>query len=65
MRAAKWIARKLCKACESVEEGEVSFEQTIDFHKLINTCVENLIAPKYFLRNSALALLRDGFAPAK
>jgi len=32
-----------------------------DFHKLINTCVENLTDAKYFLWNSAIALLCGSF----
>jgi hypothetical protein len=51
----------LCKAVKNVEEREVSCRATVDFHKLFNTCVENLTAVKYFFLNSAFALLLGGF----
>jgi hypothetical protein len=54
-------ALKLCKAVKNVEEREVSCRRAEDFHKLINTCVENLTAAKYFFLNSVFALLPGGF----
>jgi hypothetical protein len=61
VRRAKSAALKLCKACKNVEEPEVSCRRAGDFHKLINTCVENLTAAKYFFVDSAFALLHAGF----
>jgi hypothetical protein len=49
-------ALKLCKPQQPVEESEVSSQQRMIFHKLINTCVENLIVQKYFLQSSASVL---------
>lgn len=62
---AKSVAQILCKECKNVEEGEVSGTRTRVFHKLINTCVENFMVAKYFLRNSALALLCGPLTQAK
>ena len=46
----KIIALELCKQHQRVEESEVSWQPEPIFHTLINTCVENLIVQKYFLR---------------
>ena len=50
------FALKLCKQEKSVEGREVSGVQPGDFHKLINICVEILMAQKYFSSTSALGL---------
>jgi len=55
------VAQKLCKAGKHVEELEVSCGRRKDFHKLINTCVENLMGAKYFFWNSAIALQCGSF----
>jgi hypothetical protein len=39
-----------------IEGREVSGEWHVDFHKLINICVENLMEQKYFLVSSARGL---------
>jgi len=50
-------ALKWCKVGKSVEDGRVSLLVSLDFHKLINTCVENLMEEKYFFENSASRVL--------
>lgn len=49
----KSIALKLCNQDQPVEESELMAQGLPIFHTLINTCVENLIAQKYFLQSSA------------
>jgi hypothetical protein len=56
-RSQNFLALKWCKPHKSVEEREVSWRDDAVFHKLINTCVENLISQKYFFVRSALWLL--------
>jgi hypothetical protein len=57
VRRAKSAALKLCKACKNVEEPEVSGRRAGDFHKLINTCVENFTEQKYSPSNSVSIVL--------
>jgi hypothetical protein len=49
-------APELCKPEKSVEEREVSWRRSRDFHMLINTCVEILTEKKYFNGKSAFVL---------
>ena len=51
------IAQKWCKEGNSIEDGRVSLLVSLDFHKLINTCVENLMEEKYFFWSSASRVL--------
>jgi hypothetical protein len=51
------VALKWCKADQDTENRVVSLRQCALFHKLINTCVENLTELKYFLRVSARFVL--------
>jgi hypothetical protein len=57
----KTIALKLCKQHQAVEESEVSSHRRLNFHTLINNCVENLIVQKYFSCSSAQLLPRSSF----
>jgi len=52
-RQQKNSAPKLCKEGQDTENRAVSVEASGLFHKLINTCVENFTAQKYFSGDSA------------
>jgi hypothetical protein len=52
------VALKWCKADQDTENRVVSLRRCTLFHKLINTCVENLTELKYFLCVSARFVLR-------
>ena len=56
------IARKWCKAVKTIEEEQVSWPTSRDFHKLINTCVEIFTELKYRARASAPLVLHIRYA---
>jgi hypothetical protein len=56
-RWKKFVALNWCKPENFVDELEVSWRLVRVFHKLFNTCVENLISQKYFSPHSAFVLL--------
>jgi hypothetical protein len=47
------IALKMCKPYQTTGKNVFSLRPEVLFHKLINTCVGNLIVQKYFPTNSA------------
>jgi hypothetical protein len=53
----KKFAPKLCKEGQGTENRAVSRKANGLFHKLINTCVENFTAQKYFPVDSASLVL--------
>jgi len=61
MLCKRSIAQKQCKAGNRIELSEVTMRLSDDFHKLINICVENFTAQKYFFRISARSLLNDTY----